>query len=674
MGVLTLSLAAAGTTLASSAPLGGRLRWPLARPTPVITGGFGDPRAGGFHAGLDLSTQHRVGAEVLAPADVVVERVRASSSGYGRSLYLRLDDGRLVVLGHLDAFAPTLAAHVDSAQRASGAYEQDLWPAPGRFRFRAGERVAWAGESGAGPPHLHVEVRHGDFALHPLLAGYAVGDTLPPRIERVILEPLDERSWVERGAAPHARGLGVGMGEDTLLVEGRARLTVVASDATNHVRGLPVHAVLARFHDTWVECRMDSVSWAGEMSEASWLLDRERVAGSDGVILDAPAGWRPRFLTSSRPPAEAVELVAVRVGDPPRALELVVRDAAGLTASRRIWLRGPRPGEEGPRRDRSPAAKARARRPSTSAPAPRWAFAALPDQRMRIRVSGAPAGLRDVRIERGRARSVPEDAAVATWDGAAWSAVLHLGGTPDADGFWIKSTSSDGRPWWSRGAFALWPSGTALVARLEDWASLEVEAGAIYEPGVTMLRSVPLTGVTSGAAGLRAGLEVQPRDLPLRTPVRLALALAPGQAPAGVGLYRRDGPGRDWSWLEAEWDSAARMFRGEAGRLGEFALLRDASPPVVTPLAAPPRARAGPYSTWALTARVVDRASGVSGHESAFRVDGVRVPTEWDAEAGLLRWRPHVAPAPGRHAYTVEARDRAGNRTVRSGVFVITSR
>jgi hypothetical protein len=74
-----------------------------------------------------------------------------------------------------------VAAYVDSAQRATGDYEVDLWPAPGRFRFIAGERVAWSGQSGAGPATPARRVRHGDFAMEPLQWGYVVRDTIAPR-------------------------------------------------------------------------------------------------------------------------------------------------------------------------------------------------------------------------------------------------------------------------------------------------------------------------------------------------------------------------------------------------------------------------------------------------------------------------------------------------------------
>src|SRR5262249_31609266 len=157
----------------------------------------------------------------------------------------------------------------------------------GRFRFAQGARVAWSGQSGAGPPHLHVEVRHGDMAINPLIAGLAVADTVPPRLERLVLAPLDENSSVQRHAEPYSlalRAAGAAHAshapqgnKDTLLVEGRVRLTLVAHDATNASSGLPVRTVGARWNGAWVECHMDSLSWAGEMSQHLWLVDHDRV-------------------------------------------------------------------------------------------------------------------------------------------------------------------------------------------------------------------------------------------------------------------------------------------------------------------------------------------------------------------------------------------------------------
>ncbi len=653
---------------------GGAIGWPLEGPARALRGGFGESRSNHFHAGLDLSTDHQTGKRVVAPGDGAVERVRASGVGYGRSLYYRLRDGRLIVFGHLDAFEPRLAAFIDSVQRETGDYEQDLAAPAGTFRYAAGELLAWSGESGAGPPHLHVEVRHEDFAMNPLLAGLGVDDAIPPTIETLVLEPLDERSWVERRASPYTHR--VRDARDTLLVEGHVRLTLVAHDATREGRALPVREVEARWNGAWVNCRMDSISWAGEMSQINWLLDASRVVGSDGVIMDAPAGWRPRFLSSSRPDSLAIDLVSVVDGAAARELQLIARDAAGNETKRSVWLRGPRWGELGPDTTQVGRIAAAPRRKGHRVVAPVvadpvWRFACLPEQRVRVRVVGAPDGLRKVRFERGGTHPETSGSVSASWDGRGWSAVLEMNGVPDPDGLWIKGVLPDGKAWWHRGSYALWPTSSVMVTKLEDWAWLQISPEQAYESNVIMIRSAPIDHLPEGASAIRAALEVQPADLPVRKPVWVTLKMPPGLPYARTGIGQRDQAGQGWSWNDAIRDSATATLRLETTSFGQFAILRDEAPPEVTLLPTSPHVLAGPYSKWAFQARLADRLSGIVARKCLIFVDEQRVPAEWDSEAHVLRWRPRVPPAPGRHTVRVEAEDRVGNRTVRAGSFVI---
>ncbi|MCE9626343.1 MAG: M23 family metallopeptidase, partial [Candidatus Eisenbacteria bacterium] len=567
--------------LAARFDLGSALGWPLEGSARALRGGFGESRSNHFHAGLDLSTDRHVGMRVVAPGDGEIERVRASGVGYGRSLYYRLRDGRLLVFGHLDAFEPRVAAYIDSVQRLSGDYEQDLLAPAGMFRFAKGELLAWSGESGAGPPHLHVEVRREDFALNPLLAGLGVADTLAPSIETLVLEPLDERSWVERRATPYTHR--VRAARDTIMVEGRVRLTLVAHDATREGRALPVREVEARWNGGWVRCRMDSISWAGEMAQIHWLVDDGRVTGSEGVILDAPPGWRPRFVTSSRADSLAIDLVQVADGAGPRELQLFARDAAGNETSRSVWLRGPRWGELGPDSTRvGRVAAVRKRKRAAAAPVaadPVWQFACLPEQRVRVRVTGAPDGLRNVRIERGGTRPETSTSVPASWDGRGWSAVLYMNGVPDPDGLWIKGKLADGKAWWHRGSYSLWPTGSAMITKLDDWAWLQIGPDQAYEQGVVMVRSAPIDAVAPGASGIRAALEVQPADLPVRKPVWVTLKLPPGVSAARTGIGQRDHEGRGWDWNDAIKDTVGGTLRIETSHFGQFAILRDEAPP-----------------------------------------------------------------------------------------------
>ena len=87
------------------------------------------------------------GDPALAPKPVAASRVTMSmlATPATRNLWGTVHGGW--IMRQVDE-----TAYVAAAQDSSGQYEQDLWPATGRFRFQAGETMAWTGESGAGGP------------------------------------------------------------------------------------------------------------------------------------------------------------------------------------------------------------------------------------------------------------------------------------------------------------------------------------------------------------------------------------------------------------------------------------------------------------------------------------------------------------------------------------------
>ena len=654
------------------APLAPPFAHPPLAGTLSLTDGYGAARSDHFHAGVDLSTGGRVGAVVYAPMACEVVRVRASGVGYGRGLYLKCEDGRTVVFGHLDAFAPTVAAYVDSAQERTGRYEQDLTPPPGRFRFASGALVAWSGESGAGAPHLHVEVRHDDFALHPLRAGIVVADRDSPVLDALTLEPLEADAWVERSAAPFTQALAAD--GETLVVRGAVRAVVRAHDRVRDGRGtsrdLPPWSVATSFNGITTEARFDSISWAGEMSQMNLLMDRGRIERHTvgmGVVLYAPDGIRPRFLRGAASEQDSLRkrigILTVKAGDPPRPLLVTARDAAGLTATRRVWLRGART-NEGP--DTLLAHGTRA-----AVGLPRWSFANLPDKWVRIRVTNTPPGISQVRIERGRDG---EDGRAANWDGEGWVTLLRCKGIPDEEGFWIKAVGQGGKAWWSRGSFTLWPAGADLPIDESPYTRVTLLPTNVFEASVAMGSLLPPERASGGElTAVTPVVVLEPAEQPIARPATVRLKVPDGVALAHLGVAMRAREGEAWEWIRTSFDSTDHVFSGETGSFGQIALMRDRVAPRVTLEPAPHGALPGPYSRWALSALVSDAGSGIDSAESAFTIDGGRVATEYDPDAHVLRWRPLAPPSLGRHTVLVEAVDKAGNRTRASGVFVLDS-
>ncbi len=173
---------------------------PLAAPL-LLTGTLGEPRTGHLHGGVDFSTGGEVGRPVYAVAGGTVVRVRAKAAGYGRAVYLDTDVGLQAVYGHLDRFAPALEAYVRREQEAQGEFEIELYPEPGQFRFARGDVLAYSGDTGAGPPHLHFELRQGDEQLNPLLLGIQAHDNVAPSLGPIRLRALAARGWVDGGIA-----------------------------------------------------------------------------------------------------------------------------------------------------------------------------------------------------------------------------------------------------------------------------------------------------------------------------------------------------------------------------------------------------------------------------------------------------------------------------------------
>jgi hypothetical protein len=192
---------------------------------------------------------------------------------------------------------------------------------------------------------------------------------------------------------------------------------------------------------------------------------------------------------------------------------------------------------------------------------------------------------------------------------------------------------------------------------------------ALFEEATVVAYALPAS-VPEGLASVGRAWYVEPWTLPLRRAARIAVVAPPGSSLDRIGLYRLDG-GR-WQWVGAHFEPTTGAVSGDSRRLGCFALLRDlASPNVKLLRPAPPPAKRGPYSRWAVEAVVTDVGSGVDAAESYLEIDGRRVPTELDPEAERLRWRPLRPPTKGTHDVRVTAADRAGNTTRVTGTFQV---
>ena len=123
------------------------LRWPLVL-TPTLSSTFGETRSTAFHNGIDLKTWGKTGYPVHAAADGWVERARTSPWGFGRVIYVRLNDGRIVVYAHLDSFYDPVQKRIFREQRRLGQYSVQLWFEKEEYPVRRGEVIGATGQTG----------------------------------------------------------------------------------------------------------------------------------------------------------------------------------------------------------------------------------------------------------------------------------------------------------------------------------------------------------------------------------------------------------------------------------------------------------------------------------------------------------------------------------------------
>ena len=697
----TRPAAAAGAS-GDSVRYGSPIDLPLA-----MSATFGEYRAGHFHAGVDFSTGGREGIPVLAIDDGQVVRVRASAQGYGRAIYLRTRSGQLAVYGHLSSFMPELARYVEAQQDSLGRYRVDLTPAAGRFPIKRGQVLGRSGSSGAGGPHFHFEMREGDIAINPL-AEIRVPDRNPPQLFALFVIPFEARARVnggrERVRIPFSPQAASGLiSTPPITIEGRVGLSVQGYDragasADNHLGiyrlelWVDGERAFSSQYDRFDYLRNHEVEAQYDYEEV--LHGRKSVANlfvpagvvgdfygglpvGSGILTGGPpsAGGRPGW------PGERM----LAAGE--HKLKIISTDAAGnrLTAVATLVVHAPASLKSTVGTVASPTPTADSIGSTFTGPGVRL----LPDGRMA-----------DVELVFGTWRGTPEillpgaTPLVSLGNGryraridATGAASLAVGELPKAGNApmmcepmrwdvplpWIPAGRAD--------------AGTSFLA--DHRVRVELKPGSFFEDAYVFAEPVVGAGPAwpKGLTPRSPVYELEPSTLPLDQGFWLGLepaADADVDGTKAVSLYRFDGD--DWSYVGSEHKSAdGRSWIGaDVKKLSRFALARDTVPPQVewlSPAAAitavssagstTSSAPAGSGARPLLRVRVRDAGAGFREDDLTFIIDGKAVPSEWDPDAGDLRYTPRKALAPGRHELIAEAKDRAGLVTRRERTLTV---
>lgn len=164
----------------------------------ILSSNFGELRPNHFHMGLDFKTNNRIGYNIYSIEEGYVSRIKISTYGYGKVVYINHPNGVTSVYAHCNEFKGEIDSIVRLTQEKEQNFEVEIFPAKDEIKVKKGQVIAISGNTGGSTaPHLHFEVRdtETEHALNPILYGFDMPDSKAPEIRNVKVYGITEDGY-----------------------------------------------------------------------------------------------------------------------------------------------------------------------------------------------------------------------------------------------------------------------------------------------------------------------------------------------------------------------------------------------------------------------------------------------------------------------------------------------
>ncbi len=584
-----------------------------------LAGTMGELRNTHFHGGIDIRTNNRIGVPVLATQDGYISRANVSAFSYGTALFVTHTDGKTSVYGHLEKYNGKIATYVKQQQYQRKSFEIDLNFKPGEFPVRKGDTIAYSGNTGSSSgPHLHFEIRDGNYVLNPLKFGFTeIKDNIAPAAQKIALKTLDgnsrindrfgrfEFSMVRKSASEYVLPAPI-------LAHGRIGVELLADDRMDETH--------ARCGINYIEMFVDSQKVFTQTIEKVDLEEtRGILALMDYKTLEIKGkrynklyiddGNRLDFYTSTN---EGV----ISVDGADRAVRILLRDESGNKSNATFRLRS------NPVSDEMILATKRAI----------GLEADLLENFLTITSASCPEASNKLHIY------YPEKSveATANYKGANQSVFLIdlRKGQPDS----VVSCAGS-----LQFHFKDVVPSEMEYTYYSDWADIRFPANSLYD---TLFLNVNHYIVDNKKESFIIGN----RTIPLHTNVLVTLKPMLPQTPAkNLAVYRREGS--RLSYVGGDWTNGKVRFGTR--ELGEFTFATDTLAPAISRIK---------LDRTSARFRIRDGLSGISYYEA--NINGEWLLMSYDFKSGILQSERLDPKRPLKGEFELKVVDRAGNERI----------